>query len=166
LEGSTLALLSQVAHDGNCDLNFLVFLNSYKRIVGSNKYQLRSSDLRILEIIGTGHLPPLVSAAYASSTWNKIASALHSFKNFEIDNNLVADWPLSKDIVSRYIHWAAFGKNLSTSTIIAYMSHIKLVHKLKNLNYEPCKDFAFKSHIRGLKNLNFMHQQKLIVRRR
>jgi len=86
---------------------------------------------------------------------------MRSFKTFELENNIVAIWPLSKDTVSRYIHWAAFKKYLSTSTIIAYMSHIKLVHKLKNLDYEACKDFAFKSHIRGLKNLNFYAPPKV-----
>ena len=39
------------------------------------------------------------------------------------------------------------------------MSHLKLVHKLRNLNADACKNHAFKCQMRGAKNLDFYTAQ-------
>jgi len=113
-------------------------------------------DHRIQRILGgVGLFPPLISAAFASSTWDKITSALNTLEKFSASKNVLLTWPVPSVIVSGFIHWAALEQKLTPNTIVSYMSHIKLIHKLRSLDYSACSDANCRYLIRGAKNLVF-----------
>jgi len=133
---------------------------------GQNKYETRTTDERISRIIGEGgHIAPLVTAAYADSTWSKILSALNLFEKFQKSLPHTVIWPLTIDILSDFVHWATFTQKLTPSTVNAYICHIKLVHKLRKLDFSACESFELKAHIRGAKNLNFYNDNTRIVKK-
>ena len=108
---------------------------------------------------------PLLGAAYADSTWSKIISALNSFELFEIYHMTTYQWPLSQEVIAKFIQWAAFVKNLSPNSIVAYVSHLKLIHKLRCLNHSSCECFLTKTLIRGAQNLMFYSQANYNVKK-
>jgi hypothetical protein len=127
---------------------------------GYNKYSTLREDPRVARIIGDSSLRlELFSAAYADDTWNKICSALNTFEKFTRDCNVSISWPLSKEVISNFIHWCSLEKNLAASTITSYMSHLKLIHNLRGLDASNCEDFVCRTQIRGAKNLQFYSEQ-------
>ena len=97
----------------------------------------------------------LVSAAYAEATWKKILSAFNTFRKFCIESDSNPSFPISEKTLGHFINWATFDKNLNPSTVSAYMSHIRLLHKLQGLSTEGCDSFLCKVQIRGAQNLQF-----------
>jgi len=96
-----------------------------------------------------------VAAAYSESSWKKINSALNILEKFAIFENIKLSWPVSEYILIKFIDWAASTRNLAPSSISSYMSHIKLIHKLRGLNSDACDSFICKTQIKGAKNLKF-----------
>jgi hypothetical protein len=131
-----------------------------------NKYGIRPTDCRILRILGGyRQATPLLSAAFADSTWNKIICALNIFETFADAEKISVKWPLNSSVISRFLHWALFVKNLSPNSIGSYMSHLKLIHKLRGLNTSACEDHFFKYQLRGAKNLNFYTVRKKVSKK-
>jgi len=97
----------------------------------------------------------LVTAAYAEGTWKKILSAFNTFRKFCIESDSNPSFPISEKTLGHFINWATFDKNLNPSTVSAYMSHIRLLHKLQGLSTEGCDSFLCKVQIRGAQNLQF-----------
>ena len=107
----------------------------------------------------------LTSAAYASSTWDKTICALNCLEDFELESGLVLSWPVTPDIVSNFLHWCVFDRKLKPSSIVSYMSHIKLIHNLRGLDGSACDDFACKVQIRGAKNLQFYEPNQTNIKK-
>jgi hypothetical protein len=123
---------------------------------GGYKYNTRVGDERIARVLGTsGYRNELIGAAYADSTWSKINSALNTFENFASARKIVVSWPLDVAVVSEFISWATFSKDLSPNTITSYLSHLKLIHKLRGLDCSGVSNFICKTQIRGAQNLAF-----------
>jgi hypothetical protein len=97
----------------------------------------------------------LISAAYANSSWNKIISALNVFELFCNLKKLPNTFPINESTLSSFIEWGTFEKGISPYTITAYISHLKLIHKLRNLDISGCTSFMCKTQIRGAQNLQF-----------
>ena len=113
-------------------------------------------DPRIHRILGPSRLnPALIAAAYADSTWDKIVTTLNVFEKFERYKMQKFPLPLNSIVVSDFIHWASFERNLAPSSITAYISNLKLVHNLRNLDASACENMLCKTQIRGAKNLMF-----------
>ena len=74
--------------------------------------------------------------------------------------NVLFSWPLNSTFISRFMHWAIFTKKLSPNSVSSYMSHIKLIHKLRGLETSCCEDHYFKFQLRGAKNLHFYAEKK------
>jgi hypothetical protein len=85
----------------------------------------------------------LVTAAYADATWNKIVSAFYTFQKFCREKNCDLSFPISEYTLGSFINWATFEKKISPSTISAYISHFKLIHKLKGLQTMGCVTVFF-----------------------
>ena len=123
---------------------------------GPNKYGFRQNDEKIKRILGGSvMISPLICASYAESTWCKIYSALMLLDKFQYETKLLITWPLDTNFISAFIHWAIFVKKLAPASVTSYMSHIKVIHKLRGIDHSACENFAFKRHLRGAKNLNF-----------
>jgi hypothetical protein len=135
-------------------------VNKHSIYAGSAKYSTLQGDFRISRILGQSQASTdLIAAAYADSTWDQITSALNSFELFLSQTNMSAFWPIDEQTLCNFVHWATFSKKLSPSTIVSYMSNLKLIHELRRLNCSAFKSFLCKTHIRGAQNLAFYNQQ-------
>ncbi len=99
-------------------------------------------------------------AAYADSSWDKFISALNLLETCFASNNLIPSWPLSAADVSFFIHWCTFVRGLTADTIKSYMSNLRLIHKLRNLDTSNCESFLCKAEIMGVKNLQFYNNKE------
>lgn len=115
-----------------------------------------TEDPRIVRILG-GHFTrtELIAAAYADSSWDKICTALNIFEKFTHESSINPSWPLDSEVISNFIHWATFVRKISPSTIVSYLSHIRLIHDLRGLDSSACRSFICKTQIRGAQNLTF-----------
>ena len=100
----------------------------------------------------------MVTAAYADATWNKIFSAFNCFQKFCCEKNFDCSFPVNEYTLGSFINWATFERNISPSTISAYMSHIKLLHKLQGYTTIGCDSFLCKTQVKGAQNLQFYKQ--------
>jgi len=115
----------------------------------------------VMRILGdVSYHSSLVSAAYAESTWKKIDCALNLFNNFCHKKGIVASFPICEETLSRFINWLVFERKVKPTSVTAYLSHLKLIHKLRKLNTESFKSFICKAQIRGAENLQFYSKEK------
>ena len=96
---------------------------------------------------------PEISAAYTTSTWNKLNSAKNCFKNYESDTKSCKSWPLTATSVNEFAHWALKNKNLKTSTVESYLGSLSTLHKLNGLDASGFNNFICKTILRGAENL-------------
>jgi hypothetical protein len=64
-----------------------------------------------------------------------------------------------------FINWATFEKCISPNTIAAYISHLRLIHKLRNLPTKGCDSFLCKVQLRGAQNLQFYNDHHTHVKK-
>jgi hypothetical protein len=104
------------------------------------------------------HLPDYVNeqyitAAFAKSMWDRIKSALKCIEKFAIHTNTHIEWPMSKAFLHSFTYWALSTKDLSHSTVKAYLYDISLIHKFKNIDHSNCNDFLLTTTLKGAENL-------------
>lgn len=58
-------------------------------------------------------------------------------------------------VINDFIHWATFIRKIAPSTIVQYLSHLRLIHELRGIDASACKNFLCKTQIRGAQNLQF-----------
>jgi len=109
--------------------------------------------------------PDLLAAAYSSATWQKIDSALNMLEKFAHANKLTVVWPIALDTLTGFIDWAIFHKKLAPSSVKSYLSHIKLVHKLRGLDISACENFMCKTQLKGARNLDFYNPNPSKIRK-
>jgi hypothetical protein len=123
---------------------------------GPAKYSTLRGDPRIARVLGSSQVrTELISAAYADSTWNQIICALNCFESFASQTNTPILWPFNEQTICYFIHWSTFTKKLSPSTIVSYVSQLKLIHELRNIDFSAFKSFLCKTQVRGAQNLAF-----------
>jgi hypothetical protein len=136
------------------------------KIVLGSKYSLRSHDPRIIRILGgSTHHINLVSAAYADSTWKKINCALNLYESFCASQKKITCWPISENVLGDFIDWATFSRNIKPSSIVSYISHLKLIHKLRKIDDSACNSFLCKTLIKGAENLQFYSNKQKHVKK-
>ncbi len=109
---------------------------------------------------GVSYHTSLVSAAYAESTWKKIDCALNLFERFCKIKGIIPCFPISEQTMSRFINYLVFERKVKSTSVVAYFSHLKLIHKLRNLKTDTFKSFICKTQIRGAENLQFYCKEK------
>ena len=84
--------------------------------------------MRVLE----GYIPAagLVVAAYSSSSWQKFNTTLNVLADFAEMMNLHISWPVTEIVMIKFVDWASTHRKLASSSISAYVSNLKLIHKL------------------------------------
>jgi len=109
------------------------------------------------------HLPSYankqyITAAYANTTWNRMKSAIKCIEKFAIHSNTPISWPMSNFFLHTFTTWALDTQSLSHSTVKAYIHDISIIHKLKNVDHNNCKNFLLKATIKGAANLNLYEE--------
>jgi hypothetical protein len=93
-----------------------------------------------------------VAASLSSASWNRFAATMNSLKAFAFQNNVAISWPLSVNLVRRYVNWALSVKKLRPETVKVYISDLKLAHKLRDKKIEFDNNFFINSMLKGAKN--------------
>jgi hypothetical protein len=107
----------------------------------------------------------LVAAAYAESSWKKFSSALNLFEKFCIVKKVEPILPISENVLSMFINWAIMEYKMKPSTLTAYLSHLKLVHKLRKISDKSFDSFLCKTQMKGAENLNFYSDNKPAIKK-
>jgi hypothetical protein len=76
----------------------------------------------------------LVNASVSKATWEKYSSANSALDSFAASHCTVLSWPLSNETCRAFVVWCHVERGLRPSTITAYISGIKFMHKLRGLN--------------------------------
>ena len=96
---------------------------------------------------------PIITAAYTTSTWNKLHSAKNCFNKFEKETNTYTSWPIPAMIVNKFCNWALTKTKLKTSRVESYLGSLCTLHKLNNLDDSGFHNFICKTMLRGAENL-------------
>ena len=152
----------QSSASGNSKGNFKPLQSLEFNLLGSYKYAVRGCDDKIKQIIGIAHPHKnLVTAAYADATWKKIFSAYNSFLKFCVAKNFNSSFPIDEFTLGSFIDWATFENRVSPSTISAYISHLRLIHKLKGISTVGCDSFFMQNPDQGCRELTVLQRKKL-----
>jgi hypothetical protein len=120
-----------------------------------DKYKDSRVDLTdILKYIPDYANTEYITAAFAKSTWNRIKAALKCAEKFAIHTNTPITWPMSDKFIHTFTTWALNTKDLSHSTVEAYIQDFSLLHKLRNIDNSSCKSFLITTTLKGAKNLD------------
>ena len=94
----------------------------------------------------------LLQAAFSQSTWRKHEAALNCFKLYQSSHPPSSPWPINHIILCSFTVWACTERKLKSSTISSYLSSLKTIHSLRNLDCSAFENFTLKSLIRGKEN--------------
>jgi len=95
----------------------------------------------------------MMTAAYSSATWGRLASSYHSMQKFAQHTGIQVTWPFSQSILHRYIAWAFDTAELSSTTIKAYVHDFSIIHKLRGLDNSNCTSFLTLTALKGAENM-------------
>ena len=101
----------------------------------------------------------LLQMAFSRSTWQRHESAVNCFRLFEHSSSSSYPFPLSHTILCSFATWACLTKNLKSSTVETYISSLKTIHSLNNLDSSAFENFALKSIVRGKENMEIYANQ-------
>jgi len=93
---------------------------------------------------------------------------MNILEKFASVTHCVISWPVKEHVLIDFVDWAVSSRKLAPSSISSYMSHIRLIHKLRGMDYSACDSFICKTQIKGAKNLkfyepNFDHMKKVMT---
>jgi hypothetical protein len=108
---------------------------------------------KILDALGSEADSRYISAAYAGSTWKRINAARNCLYKFAQHTNTHLTWPLDSHTTLKFTNWALSKKELTHTTVKAYLHDISLLHKLKEVDNSACNTFLIKTTLRGAENL-------------
>jgi hypothetical protein len=94
-----------------------------------------------------------MSASKSTSAWNRQSAAVNSVNLFATSVGKSVTWPFTPTFLRSYVNWACKTRKLSPSTIRLYVSDLKSLHKLKDLETNCFEDFFVTSMIKGAENL-------------
>jgi hypothetical protein len=106
-----------------------------------------------------------ITASASKSSWNKHASALACFRQFESSSNFIASFPLTEYTLCAFVNFMVKDKNLKHATVQSYLSSLDFFHKLRKLDNTSFHSFIVKTMLKGVKNLEFYTNLSRISRR-
>jgi hypothetical protein len=95
-----------------------------------------------------------MSASKSTSAWNRQLAAVNSVTLFANSTGIPVIWPFTPTFLRSYVNWACKIKKLSPSTIRLYISDLKTLHKLKDLETNCFEDYFARNMIKGAENLS------------
>ncbi len=69
--------------------------------------------------------------------------------------------PLDSHTTLKFTNWALSKKELTHTTVKAYLHDISLLHKLKEVDNSACNTFLIKTTLRGAENLA-MYEMRIV----
>jgi len=87
------------------------------------------------------------------------------YNKFCVSQGIVASWPIPEQVLGDFINWATFIRKIKPSSIISYISHLKLIHKLRKIDDSACDSFLCRTLIKGAENLQFYSIKKKHVKK-
>ena len=96
----------------------------------------------------------LVAASLSNSSWNKNTSALKKFEHFEKHVGVTYTWPLSEEVIQKFVDFCLSKDKLKAATVNSYLSTLSFVHKINSWK-NPCFNFVTKAMLTGAENFNF-----------
>jgi Phage integrase SAM-like domain len=97
----------------------------------------------------------LIYASASTSSWKKHIAALNCYKDFLEKTKEISVWPISSELMSKFIVFAAKKRNLKHDTIKSYISSLRLYQKLRGLDCDKIDNFIPSVLLKGVKNLQF-----------
>ena len=94
----------------------------------------------------------LIEASYAKASWAKHCTAFNCIAKFELAKKLKCNWPIRLEELCEFTSWALKEKVLKPSTVKSYLSSIKIIHGLANVEYLGNHP-VISSMLRGAENL-------------
>jgi hypothetical protein len=100
-----------------------------KPCISEDKYNI-SVNQDMIDVMGHKSILSLLAASYASSTWKKLNSAIHSITEYtdSLEGGEGLEWPIRSKILEGYISWAA-ERGLKANTIEQYINSLETIHK-------------------------------------
>ncbi len=105
-----------------------------KLSISEDKYN-NSVNQDMIDVMGRISIPSLLAACYASSSWKKLNSALHSITEYTdtLEGGEGLEWPIASKTLEGYICWAV-EKGLKANTVEQYINILETIHKLRNID--------------------------------
>jgi hypothetical protein len=94
-----------------------------------------------------------MSASKSTSAWNRQSAAVNSINMFATSVGKPVMWPFTPTFLRSYVNWACETRKLSPSTIRLYISDLKSLHRLKDLETNCFEDYFGRNMIKGAENL-------------
>ena len=116
------------------------------------KYSSCPSSIRLTSGL-SGETRLLLQAAFSQSTWKRHESAVNCFRSFELFSSSSFPFPLTHQILCSFASWACMTKDLKSSTVETYLSSLKTIHSLNNLDSSGFNNFVLKNILRGKENM-------------
>jgi hypothetical protein len=85
-------------------------------------------------------------------------AALNCFFSFEKQVGAKFSWPLSEEVLGKFIIYAYLTRNLKQSTIKSYIASFALYQKFRKMDTSSCFSFHTKMMLQGAKNLEFYRE--------
>jgi hypothetical protein len=95
----------------------------------------------------------LIGAAFTSSTWGKLKTALNCYQKFAQSHDITVSYPFELENVANFTAWALTENRLKSSTVKSYLSSLATIHRLRNVSDENFSNYVVKTIIRGAENL-------------
>jgi hypothetical protein len=95
----------------------------------------------------------LIGAAFTSSTWGKLKTALNCYLKFAQSRDIIVSYPFELENLANFTAWALTENGLKPSTVKSYLSALATIHKLRNVSDENFSNYIIKTIIRGAENL-------------
>ncbi len=123
-----------------------------KLSISEDKYN-NSVNQDMIKVMGHKSILSLLAASYASSTWKKLNSAIHSITEYtdSLEEGEGLKWPIASKILEGSISWAV-ERGLKANTIEQYINSLETIHKLRNIDSSTCTKFTIGRLIKGAKN--------------
>jgi hypothetical protein len=78
----------------------------------------------------------LIGAAFTSSTWGKLKTALNCYLKYAQTNDVIVSYPFELENVANFTVWALTENGLKSSTVKSYLSSLATIHRLRNVSDE------------------------------
>ena len=91
----------------------------------------------------------LIAASLSTNSWNRYNSAVNCANCYK-----KVSWPMTSEYLRGFTEWALTVRNLSASTVLVYLSDLKLSHKIRNLDSNQFNDYFITAMIKGSEKLS------------
>ncbi len=93
----------------------------------------------------------LIGAAFTSSTWGKLKTALNCYIKFAQSCDIIVPYPFELENLANFTAWALTENGLKPTSVKSYLSSLATIHRLRNVSDENFSNYIIKTIVRGRK---------------